>query len=76
MYHVELCVSAEFVRDAARQAAPVLDALQAELPPLVPGYRMKILDGNHLAASKHRIEALRQTWAAPLPGYILVVLDQ
>jgi len=37
---------------------------------------MKILDGNHLAASKHRIEALRQTWAAPLPGYILVVLGQ
>ena len=27
--HVELCVSAELVRDAARQAAPVLGALQA-----------------------------------------------
>jgi hypothetical protein len=74
--HVELRVSAELVRDAARQAAPVIGALQAELPPLVPGYRTKILDGNHLAASDHRLEALRQTWAAPLPGQILVVLDQ
>ena len=73
---VELRVSAELVRDAARQAAPVIGALQAELPPLVPGYRTKILDGNHLAASDHRLEALRHTWAAPLPGQILVVLDQ
>ena len=42
---VELRVSAELVRDAARQASPVSGALQAELPPLVPGYRAKILDG-------------------------------
>src|SRR3989442_7460155 len=74
--HIELCVSAELVRDAARQAAPVIGELQAELPPLVPGYRAKILDGNHLAASEHRLEALRHTWAAPLPGQILGVLDQ
>ena len=56
---VGLRVSAELVRDAARQAAPVIEALQAELPPLVPGYRAKLLDGNHLAASEHRLEALR-----------------
>ena len=74
--HVELCVSAELVRDAARQAAPVIGELHAELPPLVPGYHTKILDGNHLAASEHRLAELRRTWAAPLPGQILVVLDQ
>ena len=74
--HVALGVSAELVRDAARQAAPVIGALQTALPPRVPGYRTKILDGNHLAASEHRIEALRCTWAAPLPGQIVVVLDQ
>jgi hypothetical protein len=74
--HVELCVSAELVRDAARQAAPVIGALQAALPPLAPGSRAKILDGNHLAAREQRLEALRHTWAAPLPGQILVVLEQ
>src|SRR5919109_146061 len=74
--HIELSVSAVMIRDAARQAAPVIGELQAELPPLVPGYRTKILDGNHLAASEHRLEALRRMWAAPLPGQILVVLDQ
>jgi hypothetical protein len=35
--HVEWRVSAALVRDAARQAAPVMGALQAALPPLVPG---------------------------------------
>jgi len=59
--HVALGVSAELVRDAARQAAPVIGELHAELPPLVPGYRTKILDGNHLAASEHRLEELRRT---------------
>src|SRR2546428_5518225 len=33
-------------------------------------------NGNHTAASDNRLEALRHTWAAPLPGQILVVLDQ
>lgn len=74
--HVELGVSAELVRDSARQAAPVIRTLRGKLPPLLKGYRTKILDGNHLSASEHRIEELRRTWAAPLPGKILVVLDQ
>jgi hypothetical protein len=42
----------------------------------LPGYRVKFLDGNHLAATEHRLGELRQTWAAPLPGIALVVLDQ
>jgi IS4 transposase len=46
------------------------------VPPLLSGYRAKILDGNHLAATEHRIAELRTTWAAPLPGQLLVVLDQ
>jgi hypothetical protein len=69
-------VSAEVVREAARQASPVIEALQAELPPLVPGYRATSLDGHHLAARAHRLEALRHPWAAPLPGQMLVVWEQ
>jgi hypothetical protein len=42
----------------------------------VPGYQIKVLDGNHLSATEHRLKALRDTWAAPLPGHALVVLDQ
>jgi len=74
--HVELPVSAALVRDSARRVAPVIRALRAALPPLLPGYRIKFLDGNHLAATEHRLEELRTTWAAPLPGIALAVLDQ
>jgi hypothetical protein len=56
--------------------APVIAKLHAALPPLVPGYRVRFLDGNHLAATEHRLEELRLTWAAPLPGTALAVLDQ
>ena len=73
---VELGVSAELVRDSARQAGPVIRALRAQLPPWLKGYRTKIIDGNHLSATDRRIGELRRTWAAPLPGKILVVLDQ
>src|SRR5436309_5920764 len=67
---VELRVSAELVRDAARQAAPVIGALQAELPPLVPGYLAKMLDGNHLVASALRLEALGYAGAPLRPVHL------
>jgi IS4 transposase len=76
LQHVELKVSAELVRDSARQAQAVIQQLHTAAPPLLAGFRAKILDGNHLAATEHRIEELRTTWAAPLPGKLLVVLDQ
>jgi IS4 transposase len=72
---VEPCVSVELVRDSAAQASEVIDALGGQLPSRLPGYRCRILDGNHLAATEHRIAELRHTWAAPLPGRALVVLD-
>lgn len=76
LQHIELKVSAELVRDSARQAQALIQQLHTTAPPLLPGFRAKILDGNHLAATEHRIEELRTTWAAPLPGKLLVVLDQ
>jgi hypothetical protein len=76
LQHVELPVSAALVQDSAARIAPVISALRGSLPPLLPGYRLRILDGNHLAATEHRLEELRLTWAAPLPGTVLAVLDQ
>jgi hypothetical protein len=74
--NVELAVSAALVEDSARRVAPVIRALRGALPPLLPGYHVKFLDGNHLAATQHRLAELRETWAAPLPGTVLTVLDQ
>ena len=72
---VETCVSAELVRDSARQATAVIDALDARLEPWLKGYRCRLLDGNHLAATEHRLAELRTTWSGALPGRALVVLD-
>ena len=73
---VETGVSAALVRDSAELAEPVVKALRASHPRWLPGYQIKVLDGNHLSSTEHRLKALRGTWAAPLPGQALVVLDQ
>ncbi len=76
LQHVELPIAVALVQDSAQRVAPVIKALRASLPPLLPGYHIKFLDGNHLAATEHRLAELRGTWAAPLPGLVLAVLDQ
>jgi len=73
---VEIDVAVALVRDSAALAEPVVKALQASHPRWVPGYQIKVLDGNHLAPTEHRLKALRGTWAAPLPGQALLGLDQ
>lgn len=73
---VEPGVSAALVRDSAALAEPVVKALRASQPRWVPGYQIKVLDGNHLSSTEHRLKVLRGTRAAPLPGQALVVLDQ
>jgi hypothetical protein len=72
---VEPGVSAESVRYAARRIGDVIRALGGALPALLPGYPVKILDGNALAATDHRLKESRENSAAPLPGKSLVVLD-
>lgn len=73
---VELGVSRALVRDSFRETQAVLGKLKALDRPWVRGRRVKILDGNHLAATEHRIAELRTIWDAPLPGRALVVWDQ
>lgn len=73
---LELDVSAALVRDSAQRLAPVLDELKARQPSWLPGYRVRILDGNHLSATERRLVELRDAWDTPLPGKVLAVLDQ
>src|SRR5262245_1221592 len=49
---MELGVSAALVRDSAQRVAPVIDALKARQPSWLPGYRVRVLDGNHLSATE------------------------
>lgn len=72
---MELVVSAALVRDSAHRAAAVIDELGGRRAAWLPGYRLRIIDGNHLAATERRLAPLRQAGAAPLPGTALVVMD-
>ena len=72
---IEPTVTAALVRHTASQLAPVIEAMGGQLPPLIPGYRTRIIDGNHLAATERRLAVLRQSKAGPLPGHALVILD-
>ena len=75
--HMEPEVSRQLVRQTAQRLEPVVRRLykQAGIPALLPGYCVRLLDGNHLSASEHRISELREIAAGPLPGHSLVVLD-
>jgi hypothetical protein len=73
---MELGVSEALVADSATHLAPVLRALDGPLPPWLPGYRTRILDGSHLSKTQRRLEVLRHTWAAALPGKVLAVYEQ
>jgi hypothetical protein len=72
---VETGVSRAFVRDTAERMGAIIEATGGALAPWVKGYRVKILDGNHLPHSERRLEVLRSLNVAPLPGHTLVVLD-
>lgn len=72
---VEPETSAELVRQTARRLQTVIRQMKGELPPLVPGYRVKVLDGNHLTRTQRRLKPLRNVAAGPLPGQTLVVMD-
>ncbi len=72
---IETETSAQLVRYAAGQAAPVIKKLHGTNPELLPGLRVKLLDGNCIEKSHHRIKELRSLSAGPLPGKSLVVYD-
>lgn len=68
-------VSQMMVRDSGSRLREVLGKLRVQPRELVPGYRVKIVDGNHLRRTERRLSELRLLNAAPLPGHCLVVLD-
>jgi hypothetical protein len=72
---IEVKTSAALVRYAAGEMKAIIENLGGTRPPLLPGFKVKILDGNCIEASEHRIGKLRSLSAGALPGKSLVVLD-
>lgn len=72
---LETHTSAELVRYSARELAPLIDRMGGARQPWLDGYRVKIVDGNCLEATEHRLKALREVGAGALPGKSLVVYE-
>jgi hypothetical protein len=68
-------ISATVVQHTAERLEPIIRRMKGTRPALVPGYKTKILDGNHLGHSERRPKILRDVVAGPLPGQTLVVLE-
>jgi IS4 transposase len=71
----EPAVVRALVAGSAGRLGPVLGALEAQPQVSVPGFQVRILDGNHLAASEKRLKPLRGFAGTALPGQSLVVYD-
>jgi hypothetical protein len=75
LHRIENSISALLVEQTAARLSPLVEQVGGLYPESVPGYRMRILDGNHLAGTEHRILETRDDSAAPLPGQTLAVLE-
>jgi hypothetical protein len=72
---MEPLIPAAVVRYSAKELLPCVKAMGSQVPPLLPRYRVRVLDGNHLTGTEHRIFELRRFRAAVLPGQSLVFYD-
>jgi hypothetical protein len=72
---MELAVPEAVVRSTALRARQLIVASGGLLPEPIEGYAVRILDGNVMAGTEHRIRPLRTTWSAGLPGMSLAVYE-
>ena len=72
---MECGISAALVRELSQDIAQIQDELGVQYPALLPGYTLRILDGNCLAPSEKRLAVLKGVSGAALPGKSLVVMD-
>src|SRR4051794_14220540 len=73
--HTEPETASALIRQTAGDAARIIDAMPAARKEILPGFEVFYLDGNHLAATEHRLAELRVTREGPLPGQTLALLD-
>jgi hypothetical protein len=72
---MEPAVSAAVVARTADRARQLIAAAGGLRPEPIPGYSARVLDGNVLAGTDHRIDVLRPTRAATLPGKSLAIYE-
>lgn len=75
LQRMETNISRQVVLQTAGPMEEIIRKTGGVLPELVPGYRVKVLDGNHLRRTQRRLGVLRELNVAPLPGHCAVILD-
>src|SRR3989304_1600545 len=71
---IEPIVSRELLSRTARELELVIKTMGSGRVVLLPGFRTKILDGNHLAGTDRRLKPLRGQKGSALPGQALAVV--
>ena len=72
---MEAPISQALVRHSVENLKPVMAQFQLETSETLPGYPIRITDGNHLGATEHRLGVLRDHRSGALPGQSIAVLD-
>ena len=72
---VEPQVSEALVHHVYHKARGLQQALGLDGAEPLEGYHCRILDGNHLQKTEHRINELRPLASAPLPGTVVATLE-
>src|SRR3954467_8822584 len=72
---MELAIPEAVVRRTAARARQLIAAGGGLLPEPVAGYAVRVLDGNILTGTEHRIAPLRTVGSAGLPGMSLAVYE-
>ena len=71
----ETPIAAALVDHSARKARALIEATGGTCAPVLPGYRLKIVDGAHIAHTERRLSVLWGCAAGPLPGFCLVLME-
>ncbi len=72
---LEIAVSAALVKVTAKEVSEMVYSLKGECAPLLPGFRVKMLDGNCIEGTEHRLKVLQNNAAGALPGKSLVIYE-
>lgn len=72
---IEPSVSEQMVVATAGELKAVVRQMKVRLPRPLADYEVRVLDGNYLAGTEHRLKELRSLGAAALPGLGLCVFN-
>jgi hypothetical protein len=68
-------ISQALVRYSSEQVSAIKREFKQGNKSILSGYEVRIVDGNHIGGTEHRLKVLREESAGALPGQAIAVLD-